>query len=184
MQLTWTCRLAPAYNRKLRSTESFILRIFNQVVDHKLGCCSRISRTNAGSFGPPRPLTKTLSTGLPCHLLRCLLGATFLTQTVPRTHNMARRETDPQFGSYMHIRHLSRQDEALSLLKKLASVVKPIMRKRNWKVGELAEFLPPQWNLLGLCLQEDYVLFKLIRSTPRIECQQGTDDIHSPPARC
>lgn len=66
---------------------------------------------------------------------------------------MAPREIDPQFGSYVHIQQLHRQDEALVLLKKLASIVKPIMRKRNWRVGELAEFLPPQWNLLGLCFQ-------------------------------
>ena len=65
---------------------------------------------------------------------------------------MPPRETDPQFGSYVHIQQLHRPDEALVLLKKLASVVKPIMRKRNWRVGELAEFLPPQWNLLGLGL--------------------------------
>lgn len=76
---------------------------------------------------------------------------------------MARTEIDPQFGSYMHIRHLQRQEEALLLLKKLASAVKPIMRKRGWKVGELAEFLPPQWNLLGSCIQEYCAPFKLIR---------------------
>ncbi|GME64649.1 Zinc finger RanBP2-type protein [Neofusicoccum parvum] len=76
---------------------------------------------------------------------------------------MARREIDPQFGSYMHIQHLQRQDEALLLLKKLASVVKPIMRKRNWKVGELAEFLPPQNNLLGLNVNQGQTIFIRLR---------------------
>ncbi|KAH8899316.1 WLM-domain-containing protein, partial [Thozetella sp. PMI_491] len=36
------------------------------------------------------------------------------------------------------------------MLKKIASLVKPIMRARGWKVGELAEFYPDQQNLLGL----------------------------------
>ncbi|KAH7060659.1 WLM domain-containing protein [Macrophomina phaseolina] len=76
---------------------------------------------------------------------------------------MARTEIDPQFGSYMHIRHLQRQEEALLLLKKLASAVKPIMRKRGWKVGELAEFLPPQWNLLGLNVNKGQTIFIRLR---------------------
>ncbi|OJD32909.1 zinc metallopeptidase [Diplodia corticola] len=63
---------------------------------------------------------------------------------------MSRRAIDPHFGSYVHLRDVPRQTTALLLLKKLASVVTPIMRKRDWKVGELAEFLPPQLNLLGL----------------------------------
>ncbi|KAL1651271.1 hypothetical protein SLS58_000610 [Diplodia intermedia] len=77
---------------------------------------------------------------------------------------MAPQEIDPQFGSYVHIRDLPRQNEALLLLKKLASVVKPIMRKRGWKVGELAEFLPPQLNLLGPYLT------KCVTCSPELMC--------------
>lgn len=36
------------------------------------------------------------------------------------------------------------------MLKKVASVVKPIMRNRNWRVGTLTEFFPTEQNLLGL----------------------------------
>ncbi|KAK7530562.1 WLM domain-containing protein [Phyllosticta citricarpa] len=64
---------------------------------------------------------------------------------------MARgHEFDPLFGNFVHLQHLPRANEAQLMLKKLASVVKPIMRKRNWKVGQLGEFLPEQANLLGL----------------------------------
>jgi hypothetical protein len=35
------------------------------------------------------------------------------------------------------------------MLKRIASLVKPIMRARGWKVRELAEFYPQQQNLLG-----------------------------------
>ncbi|KAL0257378.1 hypothetical protein SLS55_008189 [Diplodia seriata] len=76
---------------------------------------------------------------------------------------MAPQEIDPQFGSYVHIRDLPRQNEALLFLKKLASVVKPIMRKRGWKVGELAEFLPPELNLLGLNVNQGQKIFLRLR---------------------
>lgn len=36
------------------------------------------------------------------------------------------------------------------MLQKIASMVKPIMRLRNWRVGVLAEFFPREANLLGL----------------------------------
>ncbi|ROT43639.1 WLM-domain-containing protein [Sodiomyces alkalinus F11] len=60
------------------------------------------------------------------------------------------REHDPLVLSYSHLAHFPRASEALQTLKKVASLVKPIMRARKWKVGELAEFLPNQHNLLGL----------------------------------
>lgn len=60
------------------------------------------------------------------------------------------REIDSCIGSYTHLRDFPRQDEALHMLKRIASVVKPIMRARHWKVGQLCEFYPDQYNLLGL----------------------------------
>ncbi|KAF3764384.1 WLM-domain-containing protein [Cryphonectria parasitica EP155] len=60
------------------------------------------------------------------------------------------REHDAQVLSYRHIRELPRADEALHSLRKIASLVKPIMRARGWKVSELCEFYPSQQNLLGL----------------------------------
>lgn len=60
------------------------------------------------------------------------------------------REIDPLVFEYQHDRHRSRESEALTMLKKIASLVKPIMRRRTWKVGTLSEFYPHQQNLLGL----------------------------------
>ncbi|KAK0667164.1 putative Fe2+/Zn2+ regulated transporter [Cercophora samala] len=60
------------------------------------------------------------------------------------------KEIDSCIGSYTHLRDFPRQDEALHMLKRIASVVKPIMRVRHWKVGQLCEFYPEQYNLLGL----------------------------------
>ncbi|KAI8854292.1 WLM domain-containing protein [Chytridium lagenaria] len=40
--------------------------------------------------------------------------------------------------------------EALSILKRVASLVKPIMKKRNWTIPLLREFFPQNPNLLGL----------------------------------
>mmetsp|Transcript_15400 Transcript_15400/g.25439 ORF Transcript_15400/g.25439 Transcript_15400/m.25439 type:complete len:454 (+) Transcript_15400:233-1594(+) len=40
--------------------------------------------------------------------------------------------------------------EAKAILKKVSNQVKPIMRKRKWRVGICREFFPPNANLLGL----------------------------------
>ncbi|CAA7268040.1 unnamed protein product [Cyclocybe aegerita] len=40
--------------------------------------------------------------------------------------------------------------KALEMLKKIASLVKPIMRKHGWVLPVLSEFFPDQQNLLGL----------------------------------
>jgi DNA-dependent metalloprotease WSS1 len=58
-------------------------------------------------------------------------------------------EHDALVLSYSHLVEFPRASEALHTLKRVASLVKPIMRARAWKVGELAEFYPDQANLLG-----------------------------------
>lgn len=58
-------------------------------------------------------------------------------------------EHDPLVLSYTHLRNFPREKEALHTLRKVASLVKPIMRARGWVVRELAEFFPDQANLLG-----------------------------------
>ncbi|WPJ57513.1 hypothetical protein SMAC4_04948 [Sordaria macrospora] len=59
-------------------------------------------------------------------------------------------EKDPLVLSYSHLHHLPQPSSALHVLKKIASVVKPLMRARGWRVRELGEFYPEQENLLGL----------------------------------
>ncbi|OTA94147.1 hypothetical protein M434DRAFT_395053 [Hypoxylon sp. CO27-5] len=59
-------------------------------------------------------------------------------------------EIDPLVFSYSHLANFPREKDALHILKKVASLVKPIMRARGWKVGQLTEFYPEQHNLLGL----------------------------------
>jgi hypothetical protein len=60
------------------------------------------------------------------------------------------RDLDNHFGEYSHLQHMPRADEALHTIRKVASCVKPIMRKRGWTVGVLAEFYPDQANLWGM----------------------------------
>lgn len=60
------------------------------------------------------------------------------------------REIDPVISAYEHLQEKPRQAEALRTLQKVASLVKPIMRQRGWKVGILTEFYPTENNLLGL----------------------------------
>jgi hypothetical protein len=59
------------------------------------------------------------------------------------------RELDPLIDSFTHDVKRPREKEALVTLKKIASLVKPIMRARGWRVGVLAEMYPDQQNLLG-----------------------------------
>lgn len=58
-------------------------------------------------------------------------------------------------GQYSHLKNLPREKDAIHTIKKIASLVKPIMRARNFKVGTLAEFYPAEQNLLG----EFFILF-------------------------
>lgn len=60
------------------------------------------------------------------------------------------REIDPLITEYQHDAHRSRAAEALQRLQKIASLVKPIMRQRNWHVKTLCEFFPEEPSLLGL----------------------------------
>ena len=59
------------------------------------------------------------------------------------------KEHDAHIDSYIHLDKLPRAKEALSSLQKIASLVKPIMRNRGWRIGALAEFFPREPNLLG-----------------------------------
>lgn len=60
------------------------------------------------------------------------------------------RELDPLVSEYQHEKHRPREAEALTTLRKVVSMVKPIMRQRMWRVGTLCEFYPSTQNLLGL----------------------------------
>ena len=66
------------------------------------------------------------------------------------SHSSAMHDLDPLVSEFQHEHHRPRQAEALQALRKIASLVKPIMRQRNWRVGTLCEFYPEQSNLLGL----------------------------------
>ncbi|KAI4149894.1 MAG: hypothetical protein L6R39_002397 [Caloplaca ligustica] len=59
-------------------------------------------------------------------------------------------EHDPLVSEYQHEKSRPREAEALQTLRKVASLVKPIMRQRGWRVGVLTEFYPPEQSLLGL----------------------------------
>lgn len=60
------------------------------------------------------------------------------------------QEHDSLFHSYEHLTGLPQPDEALKRLRKIASLVKPIMRKRGWQIQILTEFMPDDARLLGI----------------------------------
>ncbi|KAF5312787.1 hypothetical protein D9619_002813 [Psilocybe cf. subviscida] len=52
--------------------------------------------------------------------------------------------------SFTHLKDKPNADKALHMLQRIASLVKPIMRKRSWVLPVLSEFFPDSPNLLGL----------------------------------
>jgi hypothetical protein len=82
---------------------------------------------------------------------------------VQRNYATQLKEHEPLFNTYEHLSGLPRGDAALTLLRKMASTVKPIMRKRGWRVQILAEFLPPEGNLLGLNINRGYKICVRLR---------------------
>ncbi|KAG9313977.1 hypothetical protein JVU11DRAFT_4753 [Chiua virens] len=52
--------------------------------------------------------------------------------------------------SFTHLKDMPKADRALSTLQRVASLVKPIMRKHGWVLPTLAEFYPDSPNLLDV----------------------------------
>ncbi|KEQ69242.1 zinc metallopeptidase [Aureobasidium namibiae CBS 147.97] len=75
------------------------------------------------------------------------------------------QEHDALFGSYEHLADCPQPEEALLRLRKIASLVKPLMRKRSWKVRVLSEFLPDDQRLLGLNINKTFKICVRLRYT-------------------
>ncbi|KAF8543498.1 WLM domain-containing protein [Trichophaea hybrida] len=63
---------------------------------------------------------------------------------------MPARNADQLIGTYTHLPNFARPQHALQTLRRLASLVKPIMLSHSFHVGTLSEFYPAETNLLGL----------------------------------
>ncbi|KAL1303698.1 hypothetical protein AAFC00_007050 [Neodothiora populina] len=83
--------------------------------------------------------------------------------THSKTYASSLQETDALFHSYEHLRGVPSHEEGLDRLRKIASMVKPIMRKRGWQVSVLTEFLPENANLLGLNINRGYKICVRLR---------------------
>lgn len=57
--------------------------------------------------------------------------------------------TETFVKSFTHLKDMPKADRALPMLQRMASLVKPIMRKHGWILPTLAEFFPDSPNLLG-----------------------------------
>ena len=51
--------------------------------------------------------------------------------------------------SFTHLKYRPHADEALRVLQRIASLVKPIMRTHAWVLPVLSEFFPENPSLLG-----------------------------------
>jgi DNA-dependent metalloprotease WSS1 len=53
--------------------------------------------------------------------------------------------------TFAHLNDMPQSEVALALLQRVASLVKPIMKKRSWVLPVLAEFYPSNPALQGVC---------------------------------
>ncbi|EGN93180.1 hypothetical protein SERLA73DRAFT_190082 [Serpula lacrymans var. lacrymans S7.3] len=58
--------------------------------------------------------------------------------------------SDTFVKSFTHLKDRPKAERALPMLQRIASLVKPIMRKRSWVLPVLSEFFPDSPNLVGL----------------------------------
>jgi hypothetical protein len=64
--------------------------------------------------------------------------------------------------SFTHLKDKPNADRALHTLQRIASLVKPIMRKRNWVLPVLSEFFPDNPSLLGKTLYNcQFVIYEV-----------------------
>ncbi|TKA67048.1 hypothetical protein B0A55_11067 [Friedmanniomyces simplex] len=96
---------------------------------------------------------------------------------VQRSYASELKESEALFNSYEHLQGLQRGDAALKMLRQVASLVKPIMRKRGWRVQILAEFLPPEQNLLGLNVNRGYKICIRLRYHNNPDLFLPTEDV-------
>ncbi|KAL1748931.1 WLM domain-containing protein [Schizophyllum fasciatum] len=75
--------------------------------------------------------------------------------------------TDSYVRSITHLKDQPRGEEALDVLKHVAALAKPIMRKRNWHLPTLGEFLPDDPNLLGINVNRGHQIFLRLRPAVR-----------------
>ncbi|THH20610.1 hypothetical protein EW146_g814 [Bondarzewia mesenterica] len=79
--------------------------------------------------------------------------------------------------SFEHLKGRPKDERALPLLQKIASLVKPIMRKHSWKLPVLAEFFPESPNLLGLNINHGQKILIRLRPAHAPDTFLPEDDI-------
>ena len=81
-------------------------------------------------------------------------------------------EVDPLVLRYSTLKGFPRSNEALQRLKKMASMTKPIMRNRGWKLPVLAEFFPAQPELQGIWMENSTMTLQY--RLPDLRFSQGS----------
>jgi len=79
--------------------------------------------------------------------------------------------------SFTHLVGRPKADQALPLLKRIASLVKPIMRKHGWVLPVLAEFFPESPNLVGLNINGGHKILLRLRPAVAPDAFYDEEDI-------
>ncbi|KAF7302562.1 WLM domain-containing protein [Mycena chlorophos] len=86
--------------------------------------------------------------------------------------------TDVFVKSFTHVKGPPKQEaRALEMLKRIASLVKPIMRKHGWVLPVLSEFFPQQSNLLGLNVNGGQKILLRLRPAHAPDTFMDEDDV-------
>nr|GAT47439.1 predicted protein [Mycena chlorophos] len=86
--------------------------------------------------------------------------------------------TDVFVKSFTHVKGPPKQESrALEMLKRIASLVKPIMRKHGWVLPVLSEFFPQQSNLLGLNVNGGQKILLRLRPAHAPDTFMDEDDV-------
>lgn len=72
--------------------------------------------------------------------------------------------TETFIKSFTHLKDMPKADRALTMLQRVASLVKPIMRKHGWVLPTLAEFFPDSPNLVGEHPMSKFVLLVVLKT--------------------
>ncbi|KAH9837355.1 WLM-domain-containing protein [Rhodofomes roseus] len=79
--------------------------------------------------------------------------------------------------SFTHLKDRPKADQALPLLQRIASLVKPIMRKHSWMLPVLSEFFPESPNLVGLNINAGQKIFLRLRPAHAPDTFYDEEDI-------
>lgn len=119
-------------------------------------------------------------TGLNVQALTCMRRDNVTDRVLLSTSSLNNMASSVFVQSFTHLKDRLRADQALPLLQRVASLVKPIMRQHNWILPTLGEFFPDSDNLVGEYTGLDTPLL-ILSCRPKYVWRLDVDHAHDCP---